>query len=144
MSPRSSVLAASAFSLLTGCVSATPDMVLREEASAPAGPGLCERMAEDFDMVLAEGSILRGRLYRVSHADRMISARGVSWGFRLTDQNEEETCLNTANGATCEVEGPAELRIQSNAGRAVYQVRDGDRAVVASEGAIMTCQEQPS
>jgi hypothetical protein len=133
-----------ALALLAGCAQATPDKVLRVEGAAPLAPSLCERMAEDFDMVLAEGSALRGRTWRVSHADRLISARGVSWGFRLVDDIPEETCVNAANGVTCEVVGPAEFRVQSNAGRATYMVAEGDSATVASEGAIMTCATPPT
>ena len=141
MTSRVLVLVPIALGLLAGCVQATPDLVLRDETAPPMGVGLCQRMKDDFDMVLAGGSPLRGQLYRVSHADRLISAHGVSWGFRLEDDNPEETCVSTADGVTCTIEGPAEFRIQSNAGRAVYQVAAGDRAVVTSEGAIMTCQE---
>jgi hypothetical protein len=103
-------------------------------------------MAEDFDMVLAEGSALRGQTWRVSHATRAFSSEGVgvSWGFRLNDQNPEETCNTTSNGMTCEITGPAEFRIQSNAGRATYMVAAGDGARVASEGATMTCFQPPA
>jgi len=124
-----------------GCVQATPELELRMEIAAPAGATLCARMAEDFDMVLVEGTPLRGHLYRVSHADRMISARGVSWGFRLIDDNPAETCAATTGGMTCDITGPAEFRVQSNAGRATYLMLSGERARVASEGAIMTCRE---
>jgi len=141
MSHRLPLVALAALTALAGCVKATPDKVLRVEAAAPAAPRLCERMAGDFDMVLAEASGMRGRLYRVSHADRMISGHGVSWGFRLVDANPEETCQSTAGGVTCEVVGPAELRVQSSAGRATYMVGEGDRATVASEGALLTCHE---
>ncbi|MGD2132578.1 MAG: hypothetical protein PVI23_07275, partial [Maricaulaceae bacterium] len=114
--------------LASACVQATPDKELRVETEPPADVSLCERMAEDFEMVVAEDSALRGRLYRVSHADRLISARGVSWGFRLIDEDPATACETTANGSSCAIEGPAEFHVESNAGRAVYQVRAGDRA----------------
>lgn len=136
------ILGVGALALLaSACVEATPDFVLRDETVAPTQGSLCTRMAHDFDMVLVEGTDIRGHLYRVSHADRMISARGVSWGFRLVDENPEETCVTEPNGVTCDIAGPAEFRVQSNAGRATYKVLSGDRARVASEGAIMTCRE---
>jgi hypothetical protein len=144
MTIRILIAAVAACAALAGCTKATPDKVLRVEGSAPVAPSLCARMAEDFDMVLAEGSALRGQTWRVSHADRLISARGVSWGFRLIDDLPEESCVNAANGVTCEVVGPAEFRVQSNAGRATYLVASNDRATVASEGAIMTCVEPPT
>lgn len=128
---------------LAGCTKATPELVLRAETETPPYGTLCERMAEDFDMVLAGGSELRGRLFRVSHATRMISARGEAWGFTLIDENPEETCIETDDDVICAVRGPAEFRVQSSAGRATYRVKAGERAQVASEGAVMTCQEQP-
>lgn len=138
------VLAFGGVAVAAACVQATPETQLRLETVAPAGARLCERMAGDFDMVLVEDGALRGRLFRVSHADRMISARGVSWGFRLIDDDASETCESLPNGSRCAIEGPAEFRIQSNAGRATYIVRAGDRAEVTSEGAIMTCRETPA
>lgn len=124
---------------LAGCTQATPDKVLRVEGSAPLAPSLCERMAEDFDMVLAEGSRLRGETWRVSLADRAISARGVNWGFRLIDEDPEEACVSEGRGMICDVQGPAEFRVQSIAGTATYLVHADDAAVVASEGATMSC-----
>jgi len=127
-----------------GCVQATPDLVLRTETAAPVDASLCARMADDFEMVLVEGTPLRGHLYRVSHADRAISARGVTWGFRLIDDDPAETCAATTKGMTCDISGPAEFRVQSIAGRATYMLLSGERARVASEGAIMTCRDRKS
>ncbi len=126
--------------IAAACVQATPEKVLRQEA-VPGSRHLCERMAEDFDMVLAEGDVRSGRLFRVSHADRLLSAGGVSWGFLLRDEDPVETCATTAKGTTCEIRGPAEFEVRSNAGRASYQVIAGNRARVASEGAMLTCKE---
>jgi hypothetical protein len=146
MLSRHLIVAAAGLGLLAACVQATPDKVLRVEGSAPLAPSLCQRMVEDFDMVLAEGSDLRGRTYRVSHANRAISSSGISvnWGFRLVDEDPAESCVSTAKGMTCEITGPAEFRVQSNAGRATYLVVAGDRATVSSEGAMMTCHEPPA
>ncbi len=141
MTSRALLLVASAATLaaLAGCTQATPDKVLRVEGSAPLAPSLCERMAEDFDMVLAEGSRLRGETWRVSLADRAISARGVNWGFRLVDEDPAEGCVTEGRGVVCDVKGPSEFRVQSIAGTATYLVHDDDAAVVASEGATMSC-----
>jgi hypothetical protein len=128
---------------LAGCVKATQDLVLRAENGAPGAGTLCERMAEDYDMVVAGGSELRGRLYRVSHARRMFSADWQAASFRLTDQNPAETCVQTNDTVICSIEGPAEFQVQSAAGRAVYLVAPGERAQVTSEGAVMTCEERP-
>ncbi len=137
------LLTAASIAVLAGCAQATPNKVLRIEGSAPIAPPLCQRMVEDFDMVLAEGSALRGQTYRVSHANRAISKGGISvnWGFRLMDDDPAENCVTTAKGMTCEIVGPAEFRVQSNAGRATYLVAAGDHATVASEGAMMTCHQ---
>ncbi len=96
-------------------------------------------------MTPAEGSELRGTTYRVSLASRAFSKQGISvnWGFRLADQDPAENCVGAAKGMTCEITGPAEFHVQSNAGQATYLVAPGDRATVSSEGAMMTCHEPP-
>jgi hypothetical protein len=139
------VLASALIGLPLGACQATPDKILRIEGSAPLAPGLCRRMVEDFNMTPAEGSALRGTTYRVSLATRAFSQGGISvnWGFRLIDQDPAENCKSTARGMTCEITGPAEFRVQSNAGQATYLVAAGDRATVSSEGAMMTCHEPP-
>lgn len=135
--------AAVALAAVSGCTKATPDKVLRVEGSAPLAPSLCERMAEDYDMVVAETSALRGTTWRASLADRFLSARGINWAFRVDDEDPADACTSAEGGMTCVIAGPATFSIQSEAGRATYMVAGGDRATVSSQGATISCLRPP-
>jgi hypothetical protein len=140
------LLTSAALLALTGlpaCTKATPEKVLRIEGSAPLAPSLCERMAEDYDMVVAETSALRGTTWRASLADRFLSARGINWAFRVDDEDPADACASAEGGMTCQIAGPATFSIQSEAGRATYMVVGGDRATVTSQGATISCVRPP-
>ena len=139
---------AALIAVLTGvasaCVTATPELVLREEAEAdPTALHLCRRMSEDFDMRPSpvEGSAPVRLKHQANFADRLISGRGLSFGFTLTDEHTADLCVNVSNGVTCEVDGPATLEVRTAAGKATYHVNAGARARVASAGSLLTCEE---
>jgi hypothetical protein len=135
--------AVAALAALSGCTKATPDKVLRVEGTAPLAPSLCERMAEDFDMTVAETSALRGTTWRASLADRFLSARGINWAFRVDDADPADACTSHEGGMSCAIVGPATFSIQSEAGKATYMVAQGDRATVTSQGATISCLKPP-
>lgn len=131
-----------AIAFLAACASATPEKVLRNETSAAeAGPPLCERMAADFGMTVTGGDARVGREFSVSMLDTAFAARGLYFTFKVTDADPAQACLGQPKGMRCDLVGPARLEIQSNAGRAAYQLRAGEAAMVSSSGAKLICRE---
>ena len=83
-----------------------------------------------------------------SSAELIAAVQGIGYSASLPDAAEEpagvdqdpaEGCVTEGRGVVCDVKGPAEFRVQSIAGTATYLVHDDDAAVVASEGATMSC-----
>lgn len=145
MTHRVMLLAASvaALAAVAACTKATPDKVLRVEGVAPLAPSLCERMAEDFNMTVAETSALRGTTWRASLADRFLSAKGINWSFRVDDEDPADACASTEGGMSCTIRGPATFSVRSEAGQATYMVAAADRATVSSQGATISCLRPP-
>lgn len=136
---------AAALVLLAGCAAATPERVIRNEGpGAGAGRSLCQRVADDFGMVVTGGDPAGGVEYSASQVETAIAGRGVTYAINLVRNSRPEACSNTSSGVVCTVVGPAELEIRSNRGWARYSVARGDGGVLATRGARLMCRATPS
>lgn len=122
------------------CATATPDEQIRLETDdSQVAQSLCARMASDFDMALRDDE--EGPFYQAHFASRALDAGGaVTFTLGVDDGTGAQNCVNSAGGTVCAVSGPAEVRVQTLAGVAQYQVRAGERARVSTLRATLRCR----